>query len=444
MISSVSDALSNVRNTNSQTRNALDTVISDLEKESTDAATHIEEVSKNQSAKVTNAIESFSSGMQNVGDMRAKLNEQVDFIGTDGSAHMENIGTQGSMLSAQRDFIAKAKEEQQTMKDQFLTALFDGMKELVDGQMDILAKKQDEHLTSFNDDNKNLLENNDAIGLSADGIIKEVKTANHSLLDHVEQVDKNNSEMKANAEDAKAAFIDVENTAKRQQESIETHVNNANGHMTELSKQDEEVGDVCESMQAEKDVVIEHVTKIVEDEKNVVVQLTDAVNKCADYTSNTIIANVTSNLVDMEKPRKALITDISGSLDHVEATVNEGKIEMEIDTSKQFEIANELCTYVESKQDDYETTLAQHYRDEFDKCRSSSISNAEEHLKVSSAKLSSFGMNASSTKMNIVNFTTDTMQFEEDVPVVPGRTIFVYNMNLSATSPVEVILNESY
>jgi len=442
MISSVSDALSNVRNANSQTRNALDTIISDLEKESTDAATHIEEVSKNQSGKMTDAIESFLTGMQNVGDMRTKLNEQVDFIGTEGNTHMESIGTQGSMLSAQRDFIAKAKEEQQTMKDQFLTAVFDGVKELVDGQMDILAKKQEEHLTSFNDGNKNLLENNDAIGLSADSIIKEVKTANHTLLDHVEQVDKNDLEMKANAEDAKAAFIDVENTAKRQQESIETHVNNANGHMTELSKQDEEVGDVCESMQAEKDVVIEHVTKMVKDEKNAVAQLTDASNKRVDYTSNTVIANVTSNLVDMEKPRKDLINNISGSLDQVVVTVNKGKIELEAVANKQCDTANELFTYVESKQDEFETTLAQHYRGEFDKFRASTIYNAEQHLKVSSANLSSSGMHVSSTKTNIADFATDTMQFEEDVPPVPTRKEFEYSMNLSATPPVKVILKK--
>merc|ERR1712157_549926 len=181
-----------------------------------------------------------------------------------GNDHRKWIDTQGLSL----------KQEQKIINEQFLSTVLNGVKELVNGQMDVLSKKQEEYFTSFTERNKNLMKNNIAVGSSANVIIDEVETANKKLCNQVEIVDKNDLEMKANAEEARATLIDVLDTSKRQQILIDNNINKANGRMTELSLQSDTVGDVCQTMQAEKDNVIESVTKIQEEEKKLVDEAT--------------------------------------------------------------------------------------------------------------------------------------------------------------------------
>merc|ERR1719491_610986 len=127
MVASITDALSSIRATNSETRNALGAIVSKLEKDSIEAAICIQDVSKNQSAIMNDSIESFSNGMQHVGSMRMKLKEQVNFIDSEGGAHLNDIITQKSMLSNQEDYIFKAKKEQKLMKDVFLATVLNGV-----------------------------------------------------------------------------------------------------------------------------------------------------------------------------------------------------------------------------------------------------------------------------------------------------------------------------
>ena len=321
MVTSVNGSLSLVRDANSETRTALGTVISKLDTNCTESAVHMEMVSKSHSVTMNNAIETFTDGMKHVGDMKVELNKQVKYISDEGNGHLNTINVQKSMLSTQHDSIVKAREEQQVMKEQFLATVLDGVRNLVNKQMDLLSDKQQEHLTSFKDGTESILEKNAAIGSCADNIINEVNVVNQALSKHAEEADKNDSDMQLIAEGAKAAFIDVCETSKRQQGTIHTYTSQGNRHIHDLSTQDETVGSVCESMHKEKDVVVACLNTLVDEEKKGVAGLTDASNNQAEYTSNTLIASVSANLEEMEKPRKEVIANATSKLDCVISTV---------------------------------------------------------------------------------------------------------------------------
>jgi len=440
MVASITGALSVVRDANSETRNALDIIISKLEKDSIEAATRIEDVSKKQSAIMASSIESFSNGMQHVENMRVKLKEQVGFVDTEGSTHLNDIKTQNSMLSNQQEVFIKAKKEQKVMTDEFLATVLNGVTSLVNAQMELLEKKQTEHLNSFEKNNQVIIEKNSVIGTSADRILGEVKSVNQTILEHVEQVDKNNLDMRAIAEDAKATFVDIQDTSKQQQDTITSHTSKANTRMTELSSQDESVGNISNEMQIERDVVVGQAHKMMQDEQNEIAILADAAKQESDYTSNTVIASVLANLVNMEKPRKQLITNISDKLDYVASTVKEGKVQIAVIANAQCDTADKLRCEVELKHKEHNNNLAKRCRDEFDTCMNSIATNAREHMKVSTSSMSSSTMNISSTKINIEDFASNTIQYKESVPPVSKRRSFTYSASLSATPSADSIV----
>jgi len=436
MVASITNALSSVRDANSETRNVLNIVISKLEKESIEAATHIKDVSKTQSAILTNEIDSFSNGMQHIGNTKIKLKEQVDFIDTDGTAHLNDIKTQKSVLSNQQDSIIKAKKEQKIMEDEFLATVLNGVTSLVNEQMGLLSKKQTEYLKSFEKSNQTLVEKNNVICTSADNILDEVKGANQTISENIEHAAKNDSSMKAIAEDAHASFVSIHDTSKQQHNTITTNVSKANTRMTELSVQDESVANTSNKMQIERDVIVERARKIMQDEKNEVEILTDAAKKQSAYTSNTVLANVLANLVSMEKPRKKLITNISGKLDHIGDTVKEGKAQIDIVAKKQCSTADKFRREVESKHNDYSNKSAKRSRTEFDACKISIVTNAKGHLETSAVDLSSSTSHVLSTKKNVEDFATNTIQSRKSVSPVEERRTFIYSLNLSATDAI--------
>jgi len=445
MVASITDALSSVRTANSETRHALGIVISKLEKESTESANCIQDVSKDQSVIMTNGIESFSDGMQHNKSMRMKLNKQIDFIDTDGGAHVNDIKTQKTMLSNQKESIAKAKKEQNHMKEAFLSTVLNGVTNLVNEQMSLLSKKQVEHLKSFEYNNQGIAEKNSVIGSSADKILGEVKVVNQTLLEHVEQADKNDSYMKVIAEGASAAFIDIGATSKQQQNSITTHVSKANVRMTELSAQDETVGSISNNMQIERDDVVERVHKMIQDEKNEVEILTNAAKKQSDYTSNTVITSVLANLTNMEKPRKQLMTNISDKLDYVMSSVRDGKSQIEVVTKKQCSTADNLRREVDLKYKEHNTKLAKRSRDEFDLCKNHIVTNARGHMNNSASGLSSSVSHVLATKVNMEDFASNTILYKKPVPPLDGRSCFNYSLTLSATpSPDSIVKGLKY
>jgi len=445
MVASITGALSSVRAANSDTRHALGIVISKLEKDSTESATCIQDLSKNQSEIMADGIESFSNGMQHNKSMKMKLKEQVNFIDTDGNAHLNDIKTQKSMLSNQRDSMVKAKKEQKRMKEEFLATVLNGVTSLVNEQMNLLSKKQEEHLQSFENNNHGLVEKNCVIGLSADSILDEVKGVNQTLVEHVEQADKNDSDMKAIAEDATAAFIGIQATSKQQQNTITTYASKANVRMSELSAQDETVGHISNKMQIERDAVVERVDKMIQDEKSEVGILTNAAKKQSDYASNTVMASVLANLVNMEKPRKQLITNISDKLNYVMSSVKDGKAQIEIVTKKQCSTADNLRREVDLKYKEHNIKSAKRSRDDFDLCKNSIVTNARGHMKVSAADLSSSTSHVSSTKVNIEDFASNTMQYKKSVPPMDGRKSYNYSLTLSATpSPDSIVKGLKY
>jgi len=440
MVTSVNDSLSNVRDANLETRTALETVISKLDTNCTEAATHMEMVSKSHSVTLNNAIETFTDGMKHVGDMKVELNNQVKYISDEGNGHLETINMQKSMLSLQHDSIVKAREEQQVMKNQFLATVLDGVRNLVNKQMDLISDKQQEHLTTFKEGTESILEQNTAIGSCADNIIKKVNVVNQSLSMHIEEVDRNDSDMKLIAEGAKVAFIDVCDTSKRQQGTIKTYTSQGNRHMHDLSTQAEMVSSVCEAIHKEKDIVVTSLNKLAEEEKRGVSGLTDASNDQAAYTYNTLVASVSANLEDMEKPRKEVIANVTSKLDCAISTVTEGRAQVEIVTAKQCAVVDQLKSDVESKSSDHNTQLAQRCRTEFDACKDSIIQKAHGHLEVSANDLSSSVTFTSSTKNSINSFAKTTMEYEEEVPHVTGRKSFPYSTDLSATPSADIIV----
>merc|ERR1712113_272772 len=132
--------------------------------------------------------------------------------------------------------------------------------------------------------------------------------------------------------------------------------------------------------------------------------LTDASNRRSDYTMETLITSVSSNLESMEKPRKEVVANVTGKLDSVLRTVDEGKAQVETSIVKQCEVADELTRNVESKHNDHNVQLAKRCRLEFDACKESTIQRAKGHYEVSSVELLSSVTNASSTKGDINNF----------------------------------------
>jgi len=440
MVASVTNALLSVRDANSETRNALDIVISKLEKESIEAATHIKDVSKTQSSIMANGIDSFSNGMQHIGNTKIKLKEQVDFIDTDGTTHLNDIKIQNQVLSSQQEYIVQAKKDQKIMEDEFLATVLNGVTSLVNEQMGLLSKKQTEHLQSFEQSNQTLVEKNNVICTSADNILDEIKGANQTISEHIEHAAKNDSSMKAIAEDAHASFVSIQDTSKQQQNAITTYVSKANTRMTELSTQDESVANISNTMQIERDSTVERVRKMMQDEKNEVGMLTDAAKKQSDYTSNTVLANVLANLVNMEKTRKKIVTNISVKLDHVVDTVKEGKAQIEIIAKKQCSTADKLRREVESKHKDYSNKSAKRSRTEFDACKISIVTSARGHLETSAADLSSSVSSVSSTKKNVDDFATNTILSRKSVSPARDRRTFIYSLNLSATPSPDIIV----
>lgn len=440
MVSSVNDALSNVRDANVETRTTLSSVISKLDTNCTESANYMEMVSKSHSVTMNNAIETFTDGMKHVGDMKAELSKQIEFISDEGSEHLGNINTQKSMLTSQCESIAKASEEQLVMKEQFLATVLDGVRDLVNKQMNLLSDKQQEHLTNFKDGTEGILEKNTVIGSSADKIVQEVGAVNQSLSNHAEIANENDSEMKMIAEGAKAAFVDVCDTSKRQQGTIKTYTSQGNRHMRELSSQDEKVGDICQMMYTEKDVVIKCVDTMIQEEKTNVSKLADASNERAEYTTGTVIASASSNLQNMEKPRKEVIANVTNKLNYVISTVTEGKAQVETVTIKQCAVTDKLKNVVESKYNDHNIHLAQQCRNEFDACKDSITQNAKGHYEVSSTDLLSSVTHASSTKDNIHSFATTTMEYDEEVPLIPERKSLIYSTDLSATPSADIIV----
>jgi len=440
MVSSINEALSNVREANFETRTALEAVISRLDSSCTEASIHMEVISKGQSVQMNNAIEQFTDGMKHTDSMRLKLNKQAEFLGGEGSAHVNTINTQNSMLTSQRDTIINAREEQLVMKEQFLSSVLNGVRDLVNEQMNLFSNKQQEHLTTFEDGTESILEKNGVIGSSADHIIRELKEVNQSLSSHAEEAETNDLEMKSVAEGAKMAFDDVRNTSKRQQGIIKTCTDNGNLYMGDLSTQDDTVGVICETIQTVKNVVVEEVSLLVQDEKKSVSQLTDASTKRAEYTSNTIITSISSNLEEMEKPRKEVIANVTSKLDYVISTVTEGKAQIETVAAKQCALSDKLRNDVESQYTDHNTRLAKRMKTEFDACKGSIIDNARDHFDVSASDLSSSLRYSATTKSNIQNFATTTMEYEAEVPHVPDRKSLLYSTDLSATPSSEIIV----
>jgi len=263
---------------------------------------------------------------------------------------------------------------------------------------------------------------------------------NRSLSSHAEEAKNNDVAMRLIAEGARAAFDDVSETSKRQQGTIMTYTSQGKQYMNELSTQDEAVRDICETMQTEKDIVVECVNMLVEEEKNSVTGLTDASSKRAEYTSNTVIASISSHLEEMENPRNGVIANVTGKLDSVISTITEGKVQIETVAAKQCALSDELMNDVESKYDHHNTRLAKRMRTEFDTCKESIIQNARGHLDISAKDLSSSVTYSTTTKSNVHNFATTTMEFETEVPNVPGRTSFIYSTDLSATPSSDIIM----
>lgn len=440
MVHFVTDAISNVRDANLETRTALGSVISKLDTNCTEAANHIEMVSKSHSVTMNNAIETFAKGMKHIEEMKSELGKQVDFFGNEGSQHLSSIDTQKSMLTSHRESIVKASQEQVLLKEQFLVTVLDGVRDLVNKQMNLFSDKQQEHLSNFKDGTEDILEKNSVIGSSADRLVQEVCTVNQSLSNHAEIANKNDYEMKTVAEAAKAAFVNVCDTSKSQQGTIKTYTGQGHRHMKELSSQDEKVGDICEMMHVEKDNVIKSVDTMTQEEMANVSKLTNASNRRVEYTMESLITSVSSNLESMEKPRKEVVANVTGKLDSVLRTVDEGKAQVETSIVQQCEVADELTRDVESKHNDHNVQLAKRCRLEFDVCKESIIERAKGHYDVSSVELLSSVTNASSTKGDINYFTTNTMEFDKEVPLIPERTSFIYSAELSATPSVDSIV----
>jgi len=440
MVSSVNSALSDVMGANLETRTALNAVISEMDNKSKKGAVHMEVVSKGQSVAMNNAIDNFSEGMKHIGDMKLELNKQLEFVDQEGSQHLSTIDTQKTMLTSHHDSIAKAKDEQLIMKEQFLATVLDGVKDLVHKQMDLYSNKQQEHLSEIKEGTERILGKNTVIGSSADTMIKEVSLVNQSLSNHVEEAGNNDRVMKVIAEGAKVAFVDVCDSSKSQQLIIETYTNQSNRHMNDLSTQNEVVGDICETMHTKKDIVVDSVNKMIQDEKNSVSELTEASNKRVDYTSKTVITSVLSNLKEIEKPRNEVVSNITEKLESVTNTVSEGQTNIEAVAMQQSAVANELKDDVKAKYNDHNGRIALMCKAEYDSCMDSTLQKARGHLEDSINDLSSSVTDVSSSQSNIRNFATATMEFEEEVPPIRKRKKFSYSTVLSATPSSEIIL----
>jgi len=262
---------------------------------------------------------------------------------------------------------------------------------------------------------------------------------NQSLTNHAEDADNNDMDMKLIAEGAKVAFVDVCNSSKSQQITIETYTNQSNRHMNNLSTQNEVVGDIREKMDTKKGIVVERVNKMIQDEKNNVSGLTDASNSRAQYTSNTVITSVASNLREMEKPRNEVVSNITRKLDCVTNTVSEGQTQIEAVAKQQSAVANELKDNIEAKYNDHNCRIALRSKAEFDACKDSTLQKARGHMEDSINDLSSSVNCVSTSHSNIQNFATTTMEYEDEVPPIRKRKKFSYNTELSATPSDDII-----
>mmetsp|Transcript_17591 Transcript_17591/g.26310 ORF Transcript_17591/g.26310 Transcript_17591/m.26310 type:complete len:729 (-) Transcript_17591:77-2263(-) len=443
MVSSAVGALIQARDDSSKTRESLSETLATFHTVSAKSVARIQEESKLCSKGLIKSLDSFVDGMKHIDDIQEQLEKQQETLLRDGGAHLKEIQGQKELVLSQRDALSTAKSEQKELEQEFVKQVIQGVTELVTEQMKLMSTKHEIRLEQLEKRNDSLHTLTDGVQSSAKNIFTEINTASETINEHAIETRRNDEAIKASAEEADAVLLNIEEISRKQKEVETDFYDQTNENTSKLADHEVAITQASSLLRNDSSDVAAFLTENLHDDMATGVStLSDLANKQSVYSRDSVVRSTDGQLEKMAKPRVGIISNFSKAADSVTRSVTSGRERIEVVANKQCNTADELKSNVESKFDNFANDVAKLRRSLIDTRRTVVVDSSDGFNKLSKDTLSSTVSYASTTREEVNDFATKTINFQEEVPPITERKNIEYNTKLSSTPADHILVKD--
>lgn len=441
MVSSISEALGDVKKTSTSTRNHLDSVLHDIMKMSISSCTNMIDTSLNRRKALDRSLEKFVGAITKFDDMNTELDGQENILSNEGGKHKEEIEKLKEKLCVQNASFQKAEKDQEILQKQFIANVYAGVKNLIDSEMLTLSEAKAQQFKSFRSENEVISSVNDLVDEGANEIFNKIKAKNVVIRGQVQEARDNDDLMAQAAQEASSTFTELEGMTKTHQVSLGGHLDTGFADLEEMAQQSKELGTITERFKDNGHDVDDFVAQFVRYEvQNGLTQLSDGATNISSFAIDTVLPKISDDVKTMEMPREQWKKNMVSTLEDIKSGVEEEKTKLGANLEEQSIATTKLATVVTSKNDSFVNIEAKARSRDLLAHQKAVKDQAENFATSQNVLISSCSSTLATTHDDVDDFAMNKIQYEKKPREVAKKKVHEYSSELTATPSAERIL----
>jgi len=441
MVSSISEALGDVRETSTNTRNHLDSILRDIMKMSISSCTNMIDTSLNRRKALDRSLEKFVGAVSTFNDMNTELDGQERILSNEGGKHVDEIDKLKELLCVQNSSFQKAEKDQEILQNQFIANVYAGVKDLIDSEMLTLSEAKARQFKTFCSENEVISSVNNLVDEGATDIFSKIKAKNVVIREQVQEARDNDDLMVQAVQEASSTFTELEGMTKTHQVSLGGQLDTGFSDLEEMVQQSKELGTITEDLQGNGNTVDEFVAQFVRyDVQNGLTQLSDGATKISSLAIDTVLPKISDNVKAMEMPRGEWKRNMVSTLEDIKSGVEEEKTKLGANLREQIIATTKLATIVTSKNDSFVNIEAKSRSRDLLAHQKAIKEQIENFASSQNNMVSSCSSTLATTHDDVDDFAMNKIQYEKQPREVADKKVHEFSYELTATPSAERIL----
>jgi len=310
LVSKASEEMMKLHASNKESRNILAAIVKDWESSSKSVLTDIESKSSLHSSTLESVLDQLVKGAEKHNAIQSLVTNHSSFVDVNLKSQSSILSAQDALLSEQRQSYAEALAMQDTLQNDFIKNVIEGMHHLMKVQMDKVAKDQQKYFQSFEDKLGKLVDTNIQLRTDSTGMFDSVNEIHTELLKSVDTIMSENVEMKKATDEARRSFIHIRDITGRSNMRVLSHAENANRLLTGMSNEDPLLTQVIDTFKAESQACCdEDIDRLMNVSSDGVTQLTCVGNEKHDFMIQKVIGGIKESFDTMKKDRPFTVSN---------------------------------------------------------------------------------------------------------------------------------------
>lgn len=395
--------------------------------------------------QLSSAFKQIKDQMHHQDDMVSLLDQQHNFLHTEGDDHISSIATLDDEICLQKNMIDKTQKVQKDLRAKFVSKIMGGVQKLVNEQMQKMSAEIDKGFGTLEGHNEKLAVSNSRIRAHGTEITKKIEETNRVISTHVEASQENEKKAVATIEAAGHYLENMYETSEMQRKDCDDFSQCGNEITSSLAMLHNDTQEDLAAIKTIASVCTSHVSDVMHTSMLASVHASRlGEEKLVKYVSDKVIDSTAASLSDVLAPRTVLIEEVCNSVETIDKITMEQEKVLENIAHEHTRLAKEGISDVIAKEDAFNGEISNKYLEDLSTLKDTLENEKGTLSSTASEALTCSALKTKQVKSNINGFTGDVMKVHSKPDPLPKKAIFEYSERLSFTPADNEILHQQH